>query len=102
MKDRDLYMSKLLSYKDKDSIKVITGMRRCGKSILLELLKRRLRESGVSEKHIIHMNFESLQYKEIKDYLDLYKYIMDKVEYEFYHIFIFAKEIKIIYNKGMF
>jgi predicted AAA+ superfamily ATPase len=73
-------MSRLLAYKDKSLIKVITGMRRSGKSVLLELFKRHLRENGVSDERIVHMNFESLRYAEIKDYMDLYKYIMDKID----------------------
>ena len=73
-------MEKLLKYKDKEFIKVITGMRRCGKSMLLELFKRRLHETGVPDQRIIHMNFESLRYDGIKDYMALHKHIMEQVK----------------------
>ena len=80
VKSRDLYIERLPAYKDKESIKVITGMRRCGKSMLLELFKRRLHETGVPDQRIIHMNFESLRYDSIKDYIVLHKHIMEQVK----------------------
>ena len=68
MKKRDLYLNKLIQFKDKQFIKVITGIRRCGKSTLLKLFKEYLLENDVNEKQIIYINFESMQFDDIKDY----------------------------------
>lgn len=75
MKKRDLYLNKLIQFKDKQFIKVITGIRRCGKSTLLKLFRKYLLENDVSEKQIIYINFESMQFDDIKNYKLLYEYI---------------------------
>ena len=72
IKNRDLYLNQLISYRDKPLIKVITGIRRCGKSMLLELWKDALLGSNVPAKNIIHINFESMQFDAINDYRALY------------------------------
>lgn len=79
MKKRDLYLNKLIKFKDKQFIKVITGIRRCGKSTLLKLFKEYLLENDVSEKQIIYINFESMQFDDIKDYKLLYEYIKEHI-----------------------
>ena len=79
MKKRDLYLNKLIQFKDKQFIKVITGIRRCGKSTLLKLFKEYLLENDVNEKQIIYINFESMQFDDIKDYKLLYKYINEHI-----------------------
>ena len=79
MKKRDLYLNKLIQFKDKQFIKVITGIRRCGKSTLLKLFREYLLENDVSEKQIIYINFESMQFDDIKDYKLLYKYIKEHI-----------------------
>lgn len=79
MKSRDIYLNKLIQFKDKPLIKVITGIRRCGKSTLLDLFEEYLLNTGIKKENIIHMNFEDLTYDEIKDYKDLNKYIKEKV-----------------------
>jgi len=79
MKNRDLYLNKLIAFKDITLIKVITGMRRCGKSTLLELFNRYLLKSNVSPNNIIRMNFESLEFDYIKSYKDLYLYVKERV-----------------------
>lgn len=79
MKKRDLYLNKLIQFKDKQFIKVITGIRRCGKSTLLKLFKEYLLENDVNEKQIIYINFESMQFDDIKDYKLLYKYIKEHI-----------------------
>ncbi|MDR1834466.1 MAG: AAA family ATPase, partial [Fusobacteriaceae bacterium] len=73
MKARDAYLSVLKSFKDKEEIKIITGVRRCGKSSLLELFVEYLLASGVPETRIIRMNFESLRFSHIQNYMDLYR-----------------------------
>lgn len=79
MKNRDLYLSQLIQFKDKPLIKVITGMRRCGKSSLLILFKDYLKARRVAERQIIFMNFESMEYESIKTHKELYAYIKTRI-----------------------
>lgn len=58
------YLSKLIAFRDKQLIKIVTGIRRCGKSTLLEIYQDYLRENGVSETQIISINFEDMDYLE--------------------------------------
>ena len=76
---REKYLNKLIESKDTEFIKVITGVRRSGKSTLLSMFKEYLLESGVDNENIIHINFESLLYDEINNYKDLYKYVKDNL-----------------------
>jgi len=73
LKDRPSYMSILLGHKDKKVVKVLTGIRRCGKSAMLSLFSEKLLDLGVSDRQIIRMNFESLKFDDINNYKDLYK-----------------------------
>ncbi|MGL5055304.1 MAG: ATP-binding protein [Fusobacteriaceae bacterium] len=79
MKKRDLYLNELLKFKNKNIIKVITGIRRCGKSSLLKLFRNHLIDIGVEEKNIIFINFESMVYDFIDDYKKLNSYIKEKI-----------------------
>lgn len=79
MKKRDLYLNELLKFKNKNIIKVITGIRRCGKSSLLKLFRNHLIDIGVEEKNIIFINFESMAYDFIDDYKKLNSYIKEKI-----------------------
>ena len=72
---REQYMTQIRDFMDKPVVKVLTGMRRSGKSAMLELIKEELKEKGVSEKNIIHINFESLRYEKLKEYHALYENI---------------------------
>ena len=76
---RQSYLNRLIQAKDTEFIKVITGVRRSGKSTLLVMFKEYLLENGVDEKNIIHINFESAVYYEIKDYKDLYQRIKNNI-----------------------
>lgn len=78
-KNRDNYMKVLLEFKDKKAVKIITGVRRCGKSTLLDLFIEKLLEDGVSSQNIIKINFESIEYDDIKDYKLLYKLVKGKI-----------------------
>jgi predicted AAA+ superfamily ATPase len=80
MKNRDLYLKQLIAFKDKALIKVITGMRRCGKSTLLNLYEEYLLKNNVLQSNIIRMNFESLEFDNIKTYKDLYSFIKARVD----------------------
>lgn len=74
---RDEYLTKLISYKDKKIIKVITGIRRCGKSTLLKEFKDYLIESGVSDKNIISINFDDNSFSNLLDADILHSYVLD-------------------------
>ena len=79
MIDREEYLEELKRWKDKDLIKVITGIRRCGKSTLFEIFINYLKESGIKEEQIIKINLENVNY-DFKDYKELYKYIDSKIK----------------------
>ena len=76
---RQSYLNRLIQAKDTEFIKVITGVRRSGKSTLLVMFREYLLKNGVDEKNIIHINFESAVYDEIKDYKDLYQRIKNNI-----------------------
>lgn len=79
---RDNYLKRIVDAKDTEFIKVITGVRRSGKSTLLLMFKDYLLNNGIKEENIIHINFESAMYDDIKDYKDLYKYIKNLIKKE--------------------
>ena len=79
---RDNYLQKMISAKDTEFIKVITGVRRSGKSTLLLMFKDYLLKSGIKEENIIFLNFESAMYDDIQNYKDLYKYVKEKIKKE--------------------
>lgn len=76
---REKYLSKIREFYDTDLIKVITGIRRCGKSVLLKQIIDEIKLKNVEKNHIIYINFEDVEYSFIKDYKDLNKYIKDKI-----------------------
>jgi len=73
------YLEELKKWKDKDLIKVVTGIRRCGKSTLLELFIEYLKEEKIDEEHIVSINLESLEYN-FSNYKDLYFYVVSKIK----------------------
>ncbi len=80
MINRPIYLKQLIKYKDKDIIKVITGVRRCGKSVLLfDLYCTYLSENGVSNSNIIKVNLEDLENVKLRDSLELYTYIKKRI-----------------------
>ena len=76
---RKEYLEKLIGWKDDDVIKVVTGIRRCGKSTLLMQYQDYLKSIGIEENQIIAVNFEELEYEELCDYKKLYAYIKDRL-----------------------
>ncbi len=76
---RNDYIAKLEAYKDKQIIKVITGLRRSGKTTLMEMYKEKLVSEGVQEDQIIHINFEDITYNCIETYLDLHSEVMSRL-----------------------
>ena len=86
---RETYLEQIRPYFESDIIKVITGVRRAGKSILLDTIKDELKENGVDEKHIIYINFEDLDYDYIVDASDLNKEIKSRIiDDRKYYIFL--------------
>lgn len=80
MLERKEYLDVLKRFKDKELIKVITGIRRCGKSTLLDIYKEYLLDNGIPEEQIISINLEDLKYNFITDYMSLYNYINDNLK----------------------
>ena len=80
MNRRDHYLEKLVSFQDKPVIKVITGMRRSGKSMLMELFHEHLVKSGIPKNRIIPMNFESFEHAGITDAKALYEMVKSQIE----------------------
>ncbi len=77
--NRPEYVNQLMANKDVDLVKIVTGIRRCGKSSLLKLFHQCLVDHGVPDSHIIHMNLESLRYRTISDYLAFYDYVTERM-----------------------
>ncbi|WP_201790187.1 AAA family ATPase [Campylobacter devanensis] len=81
--NRKRYFDELLVHKGKELIKIITGIRRCGKSSLLELFKEHLKKQNAK---FIHINFESLEFEHLSDYKELYKHIKSKIKSGKYYL----------------
>ena len=89
MIERKEYLKQLLSWKDQNIIKVLTGIRRCGKSTILKLYQEYLLNNGIDPLQIISINFEELEYEDLQDYKKLYQYIKDRlVENKMMYIFL--------------
>ncbi|MFR2564035.1 MAG: ATP-binding protein [Anaerovoracaceae bacterium] len=77
--NRPEYLNQLIQNKDVNLIKIVTGIRRCGKSSLLDLFHKYLSDSGVADENIIHMNLESLKYRDLSDYLSFYDHVSERI-----------------------
>lgn len=93
MIQRKEYLEQLIRWKDKQVIKVVTGIRRCGKSTLLELFQEHLKTTGVTDDQIISVNFEDLEYEALLDYKALYNYVKDRL-HKTKTTYIFLDEIQ--------
>lgn len=94
MIDRELYMGKIRPFIDRPVIKVIAGIRRCGKSVVLQLIKEELERRGVPKERIIYMNFESFEWMDIVDAKSLYLYIKKRVEMVGDKVYILLDEVQ--------
>lgn len=77
--NRPEYLNQLIQNRDVDLVKIVTGIRRCGKSSLLDLFHQYLTDSGVADANIIHMNLESLRYRNLLDYLSFYDHVSERI-----------------------
>ena len=77
--NREEYMDWLIRWKDRQIIKVVSGVRRCGKSTMFDMFREYLLTDGVSRSQIIMLNFEDIEYEEITDYQKLYYYIKERL-----------------------
>lgn len=80
MIERKIYLEKLELFKDKKIIKIITGIRRCGKSTLLKQFSDKLKQNGIQENQIIFINLESAKYDDITEYHKLYELVESKIQ----------------------
>ncbi len=92
LKSRDLYLNKLVAFQDTEPVKIITGIRRCGKSSLLKLMIAHLLETGISEEQIIEMNFESHDFQTMSA-RDIYEYVRSRILPE-KRMYLFFDEIQ--------
>ncbi|RLD53989.1 MAG: hypothetical protein DRJ01_18655, partial [Bacteroidetes bacterium] len=95
MVERKLYLKRLKQLKDQNLIKVITGIRRCGKSTLLEAFKTELLASGIAPKNIIFLNFEERENLHLTDWTTLYDEIIEKINPKLRY-YIFLDEVQLI------
>ena len=78
LKNRDQYLNQLIAFQDTEPVKVITGIRRCGKSSLMKLMIRHLKKQGIQDSQLIIMNFESMAFHDL-DAVGVYKYVAERV-----------------------
>ena len=93
MIERKDYLDQLLLWKDQNIIKVLTGIRRSGKSTILKLFQQHLLQNGIDQIQIISINFEEMEYEEWLDYKKLYQYIKERL-IEDKMMYIFLDEIQ--------
>ena len=80
MLKREMYLSRIRGFYDSDLIKILVGIRGCGKSVILKQIMNELKEKKVDENHIIYVNFELIEFEELQDYKKLNKYIKEKIK----------------------
>lgn len=89
MLKREIYLSRIRGFYNSDLVKILVGIRRCGKSVILKQIISELKEQGIDDKHIIYVNFEFIEYEKLQDYKELNKYIKDKIiDDKKYYVFL--------------
>ncbi len=89
MLKREMYLSRIRGFYDSDLVKILVGIRRCGKSVILKQIMNELKEKNIDEKHIVYVNFEFIEFEELQDYKKLNTYIKEKiVDDRKYYIFL--------------
>ena len=89
MLKREIYLSRIRGFYDSNLVKILVGIRRCGKSVILKQIMDELREKNVDENHIIYVNFEFIEFEELQNYKKLNEYIKEKiVDKNKYYVFL--------------
>lgn len=89
MLKRELYLSQIRGFYHSDLVKILVGIRRCGKSVILNQIIEEIKEEGVDDNHIININFEFIEFDELRDYKKLNIYIKSKItDQNMYYIFL--------------
>lgn len=89
MLKRELYLSQIRGFYHSDLVKILVGIRRCGKSVILNQIIEEIKEEGVDDTHIININFEFIEFEELRDYKKLNVYIKSKItDQNMYYIFL--------------
>ncbi|MBO5336959.1 MAG: ATP-binding protein [Lachnospiraceae bacterium] len=90
---REMYLSRIRGFYDSTLVKILVGIRRCGKSVILKQIMEELKEKGIPENHILYINFEFIEYEELCDYKKLNAYVKSHIIDEKLH-YIFFDEIQ--------
>ena len=89
MLKREVYLSRIRGFYESDLVKILVGIRRCGKSVILNQVVDEIKQNGVREDHIIYINFELIEYEELQDYKKLNQYIKASIkDNKTYYIFL--------------
>ena len=89
MLKREMYLSRIRGFYDSDLVKILVGIRRCGKSVILKQIMEELKERGIDREHIIYVNFEFIEYEDLQDYKKLNEYIKEKIiDTKKYYVFL--------------
>ena len=97
MLKREFYLSRIRGFYDSNLVKILVGIRRCGKSVILNQIMDELKERGVESDHVLYINFEFIEYEELQDYKKLNSYIKERiVDEKMYYIFL--DEIQNVYG----
>jgi hypothetical protein len=89
MLKREVYLSRIRGFYDSDLVKILVGIRRCGKSVILKQIVDEIKEKGIEENHIIYINFELVEYEDLQDYKKLNQYIKENIKDDkMYYIFL--------------
>ena len=97
MLKREIYLSQIRGFYDSNLIKILVGIRRCGKSVILNQIIDELKDKGIQDSHIIYINFEFIEFEDLQDYKKLNTYIKDRIEDEKIY-YIFLDEIQNVNN----
>lgn len=97
MLKREAYLSRIRGFYDSDLVKILVGIRRCGKSVILKQIIDEIKEKGVKENHIVYINFELVEYEDLQDYKKLNQYIKENIKDDKTY-YIFLDEIQRVEN----
>lgn len=97
MLKREKYLSKIRDFYHSDLVKILVGIRRCGKSVMLEQIIEELKKDNIDDNHIIYVNFEFIEFEELTDYKELNKYVKEKIKDD-KRYYLFFDEIQNVEN----